>query len=315
LTGEKIKEFEEDGIRFKQMTEKEMLENFWKGAREYQEFISFNGRGFDVPFLLVRSAVHKVKPTKDLMSNRYLTSQRFDAKHIDLFDQLNFYGAVRRRGNLHLWSRVFGIKSPKAEGISGNDVTKLFKEKKFLEIARYNIRDLKATKELYEVWNEYITLIVAKELLGKYIVRKTEKGKLIGKIIETEAYIGPQDKASHAYKGKRTARNEAEYLTGGHIYIYLVYGMYWQLNITTAEKDQPECVLIRAIEPIINRKLKVQSSNFKTTTQSLELLKNLTNGPGKLCKWLNLDKSFYGEDLTKSKRIWLEDRKADVEPK
>ncbi len=154
--GEKIKEFEEDGIRFKQMTEKEMLENFWKGAREYQEFISFNGRRFDVPFLVVRSAVHKVKPTKDLMSNRYLTSQRFDAKHIDLFDQLNFYGAVQRRGNLHLWSRVFGIKSPKAEGISGNDVTKLFKEKKFLEIARYNIRDLKATKELYEVWNEYI---------------------------------------------------------------------------------------------------------------------------------------------------------------
>jgi len=158
------------------------------------------------------------------------------------------------------------------------------------------------------------TLIVAKELLGKYIIRKTEKGKLIGKIIETEAYIGPQDKASHAYKGKRTARNEVEYLTGGHIYIYLVYGMYWQMNITTAEKDQPECVLIRAIEPIINKKLKVQSSKFKTTTQSLELLKNLTNGPGKLCKWLNLDKSFYGEDLTKSKRIWLEDRKADVEP-
>jgi len=151
------------------------------------------------------------------------------------------------------------------------------------------------------------TLIVAKELLGKYIVRKTEKGKLIGKIIETEAYIGPQDKASHAYKGKRTARNEVEYLTGGHIYIYLVYGMYWQLNITTAGAGEPECVLIRAIEPIFN--------DYKSPkSQNLKYINSLTNGPGKLCRWLNLDKSFYGEDLTKSKRIWLEDRKADVEP-
>ncbi len=151
------------------------------------------------------------------------------------------------------------------------------------------------------------TLIVAKELLGKYIVRKTEKGKLIGKIIETEAYIGPQDKASHAYKGKRTARNEVEYLTGGHIYIYLVYGMYWQLNITTAGAGEPECVLIRAIEPIFN--------DYKNPkSQNLKYINSLTNGPGKLCRWLNLDKSFYGEDLTKSKRIWLEDRKADVEP-
>ena len=154
---EKIEELEEDGIKFKQMTEKEMLENFWKGAEKYQEFISFNGRGFDVPFMAVRSAMHKIKPTKDLMNNRYLNSQRFDAKHIDLFDQLNFYGAIfRRRGNLHLWSRIFGIKSPKADGITGDDVSALFKEKKFLDIAKYNVGDIRATKELYEVWNEYI---------------------------------------------------------------------------------------------------------------------------------------------------------------
>jgi predicted PolB exonuclease-like 3'-5' exonuclease len=154
--GEKAGEFEDEGIKFRPMSEKEILEKFWQVAREYKEFVSFNGRGFDVPFIMVRSAVHGLRPTKDLMSNRYLGSQRFEAKHIDLLDQLSFYGAVRKKGNLHLWSRVFGIKSPKGEGISGDDVGKLFKEKKFIDIARYNVGDLRATKELYSCWNEYI---------------------------------------------------------------------------------------------------------------------------------------------------------------
>ena len=144
------------------------------------------------------------------------------------------------------------------------------------------------------------TLKVARQMLGKYLVRKIGKnlpagrqGKLIGKIVETEAYIGPKDKASHAFGNKKTERNKAEWLIGGHIYIYLVYGMYWQFNISTRKEGEPECVLIRALEPIIqNKKLKIR---------------NLANGPGKLCRWMKLNKSFYGEDLTKSKRIWLTD--------
>lgn len=154
--GEKFGEFEEGEIKFSQMGEKEMLEKFWEIAEKYKEFVTFNGRSFDVPFLMIRSAVHQIRPTKNLMSNRYLNSQDFSAKHIDLFDQLSFYGAIRRKGNLHLWSRVFGIKSPKAEGVTGDDVGKLFKEGKFKEIARYNARDLKATRELYEYWEEYV---------------------------------------------------------------------------------------------------------------------------------------------------------------
>ncbi|MEE8131844.1 MAG: ribonuclease H-like domain-containing protein [Candidatus Paceibacterota bacterium] len=155
--GENIKEFSEDDITFKQMTEKEMLENFWQGAKEYDEFIGFNSRGFDVPFLMVRSAVHDVKPTRNLMEGRYLYQQK-DCKHIDLQDQLTFYGTVRKKGNLHLWSRAFGIKSPKSEGISGDDIGRLFKEKKFLEIAKYNAGDLRATKELYDKWDTYFNL-------------------------------------------------------------------------------------------------------------------------------------------------------------
>lgn len=137
------------------------------------------------------------------------------------------------------------------------------------------------------------TLEVAKKLLGKYIVRKVGRKKLEGKIIEVEAYIGPQDKASHAYKGRVTPRNKAEYLIGGHIYIYLVYGMYWQFNISTYKSGEPECVLIRALDSKLGK---------------------LASGPGKLCRYLKLDKSFYAEDLTKSKRIWLEDRGVKVRP-
>ncbi|MCX6764400.1 MAG: DNA-3-methyladenine glycosylase [Candidatus Nealsonbacteria bacterium] len=143
--------------------------------------------------------------------------------------------------------------------------------------------------------NFYIrpTLKVAKDLLGKNLIRKIGKEKLIGKIVETEAYIGPKDKASHAYCWKMTERNKVEYLEGGRIYIYLCYGMHWQLNFTTQKQGKPECVLIRALEPILKYK-------------NLKEIKNLTTGPGKLCRWLKLDKSFYGEDLIKSKRIWLE---------
>ena len=156
--GENFKEFQEENITFKPCTEKEMLENFWKGSEKYNEFITFNGRGFDAPFLAVRSAVHKIKASKDLMSNRYLSSQKFGATHIDLFDQLTFYGATRRKGGLHLWCRAFGITSPKAQGVTGDDVAQLFKEKKYKEIARYNVGDLNATKKLYDYWKNYIKI-------------------------------------------------------------------------------------------------------------------------------------------------------------
>ncbi len=146
-------------------------------------------------------------------------------------------------------------------------------------------------KRLEEEFYFQPALEMAKSLLGKYIVRKINKKKQIaGKIIETEAYIGPQDKAAHSYKGKITPRNQVEYLKGGHIYIYLVYGMYWQFNIVAGKEKEPECVLIRAIEP--EKKEDIYQ----------------TNGPGKVCRYLGLDKSFYGENLVRSQKIWLENR-------
>ena len=153
-----IEEYRDANFVFRPKTEKEMLEAFWAGAKRYAEFVSFNGRSFDVPFLLIRSAVHRVRPTIDLMSNRYLHSQYGRARHIDLLDQLSFYGAVRRKGSLHLYCRALGIHSPKGEGITGDDISRLFKEKKYKEIADYNSWDLVATAELYERWRDYIQI-------------------------------------------------------------------------------------------------------------------------------------------------------------
>ena len=154
--GQKNADTTEDGVTFKQMTEENLLRKFWEVAKQYQVFITFNGRGFDVPFLMTRSAIHGIRPSKDLMRGRYLYQHNPDALHIDLMEQLTFYGATRRKGSLHLWSRAFGIESPKAGGVTGDDVGPLFKKKKYLDIAKYNVRDIRATRALFEKWEMYL---------------------------------------------------------------------------------------------------------------------------------------------------------------
>lgn len=148
--GDMLLPFEEEGIRYECGTEKEILEKFWVAIKSYDKFITFNGRGFDAPFIMVRSAVHRLKPSRDLMPNRY------SGPHIDLLDQLTFFGASRRRFSLDMWCKTFGIKSPKADGVSGEDVKGLFKAGRFLDIARYCAGDVKATGELFKVWESYI---------------------------------------------------------------------------------------------------------------------------------------------------------------
>lgn len=155
--GLELKEKQEDGINFVPCGEKEILEKFWQIANHYQEFVSFNGRFFDAPYMMLRSAIHGVVPTKDLLSNRFLNNQKFDCKHFDLQDLLSFYGATMNRGrSLHMYCRAFGIKSPKEDGVSGDEVGRLFKEGKYLEIAKYNVRDIKATRELFLRWEKYL---------------------------------------------------------------------------------------------------------------------------------------------------------------
>jgi len=123
-------------------------------------------------------------------------------------------------------------------------------------------------------------LVVAPELLGKILVCRVGEGLHRLRITETEAYRGVEDMACHACKG-RTARTEAMYHAGGTIYVYLIYGMYWMLNFVTGSENEPQAALIRGIEGVY--------------------------GPGRITRKLQIDKSFYDEDLTVSPRIWLED--------
>ncbi len=155
--GENAKETKDGNVTLKPMGEKEMLEAFWQGAQKYTEFIGYNSRAFDAPFLAIRSAIHGIRPTRNLLEGRYPYQQR-DCRHVDLQDELTFYGATNRKSGLHLYARAFGIKSPKADGTSGDDVARLFREKKFLDIATYNVGDLVATAELYKRWEKFVKM-------------------------------------------------------------------------------------------------------------------------------------------------------------
>lgn len=141
--------FEDEGVKFESGTEKEIIEKFWAAVKGHKELVTFNGRGFDCPFILIRSAVHRLKPSKELMPNRYSDF------HIDLLDRLTFFGAFRRRFSLDMWCRTFGIESPKAE-FTGHEVKELFRSGRHLDIARYCAGDLRATKKLLQYWEEYI---------------------------------------------------------------------------------------------------------------------------------------------------------------
>ncbi|MBP6993944.1 ribonuclease H-like domain-containing protein [Candidatus Woesebacteria bacterium] len=150
------KKTEEDGVLYQPLTEAEMLNKFWEVAQKYDVFVTFNGYQFDIPYLMIRGAIHGIKPTGNLLTNRYLTSQRGGKAHVDLIDQLSFYGAMRKKGSMHMWTRAFGISSPKSEEINGHQVAEMFKEKRYLDIARYNAADIKATAELYTKWLHFL---------------------------------------------------------------------------------------------------------------------------------------------------------------
>ena len=134
------------------------------------------------------------------------------------------------------------------------------------------------------------TLEVAQDLLGKYLVHDLDERITVGKIVEVEAYIGPDDAAAHAYRGLKTARTQIMFGPGGYAYVYLIYGMYHCLNIVTGKEGCPEVVLIRALEPIAG--IEIMKQRRKTDKE-----KNLCSGPGKLCQAMGINMSHYGVDL------------------
>lgn len=144
---------------------------------------------------------------------------------------------------------------------------------------------------------------IAKDLLGKFLVTEFDGQRTVGKIVETEAYRAPEDKASHAYGYRRTPRTEVMYATGGTAYVYLIYGMYHLFNVVTNERDIPHAVLIRAIEPVENLEQMQQRRGFQ------ELKPQLTAGPGVLSIAMGIRTTHSGVSLVaKNSPIWIEDR-------
>ena len=143
-------------------------------------------------------------------------------------------------------------------------------------------------------------LEVARDLLGKKLVVPSRDGaRVAGIIVETESYRGPEDKASHAYNGRRTRRTETMYGIGGTAYVYFVYGMYNQFNVVTNVEGTPHAVLVRAAEPIegldVIRRRRRGRSEYE-----------LTSGPGRLCLALGIDRKLDKADLL-GNRVWIED--------
>jgi len=144
------------------------------------------------------------------------------------------------------------------------------------------------------------TKLVARELLGKILVHKSKKGIFTGMIVETEAYIGPHDLASHASRGK-TIRNEIMFAKAGFWYVYLIYGCHHCLNIVTEKEGYPAAVLIRALEP-------QKGINLMKKNRSNQKLENLTSGPGKLCQAFEIDKKFnYSSATNKDSLLFVAD--------
>jgi DNA-3-methyladenine glycosylase len=152
------------------------------------------------------------------------------------------------------------------------------------------------------------TLRVARELLGKRLVVPADGGaRVSGRVVETEAYLGAEDKGAHSYNRRRTARTETMYAKGGAVYVFFVYGMHHQFNVVTGPEGQPTALLVRAVEP-------EEGIEIMRERRAVPKERELTSGPGKLCKALGIDRTFDGEDMTTSARVWLEDAGARVRP-
>ena len=157
--------------------------------------------------------------------------------------------------------------------------------------------DKKLTREFY---TRPDVLEVARDLLGKKLVVPNRNGSRVsGIIVETEAYRGPEDRASHAWNGRRTQRTETMYGVGGTAYVYFVYGMYHQFNVVTNVADVPHAVLVRALEPVDGLALMRRRRPGRSERE-------LTSGPGRLCLAMGIDRKLDKADLL-AERVWIEE--------
>ena len=150
------------------------------------------------------------------------------------------------------------------------------------------------------------TVRVARDLLGCVLWRRLDDGELLAaRIVETEAYLGANDLASHARRGLRSERNASMYLEGGHAYVYFTYGMHWCLNVVTQEQDLAEAVLLRGAEPL--RGIESMRARRPKAKKEWELM----NGPGKICMAMDIDRRLDGEHLRGS-TLWITERDVEI---
>jgi DNA-3-methyladenine glycosylase len=150
------------------------------------------------------------------------------------------------------------------------------------------------------------TLEVCPDILGKHLVFHSPLGKLVGEINEVEAYIGKDDPACHAFRGK-TTRTAIMFEEGGYSYIYFIYGMYFCLNVTTEAKDCAAAILIRSVIPVEGAEIMKKNRGVKKEKLTEKELQNLTNGPGKLCQAFGLTRDHNAIDLVSSDLLYLEE--------
>ncbi|MBF4516894.1 DNA-3-methyladenine glycosylase [Flavobacterium sp. ANB] len=158
----------------------------------------------------------------------------------------------------------------------------------------------KPTKLAFAYYLNQDVLFLAKDLLGKVLYTQIDGEITAGIIVETEAYFGVQDKASHAYGGRRTDRTETLYSQGGISYVYLCYGIHNLFNIVSSVEGEPHAVLIRAIEPLVGIDIIEARRNMSVTKAAI------SSGPGSAAKALGIDRSFNQKDLM-GEEIWVED--------
>lgn len=136
-------------------------------------------------------------------------------------------------------------------------------------------------------------LTVAKDVIGKVLVHETAEGTVAARVVEAEAYRGPEDRAAHSFGGRRTERTEAMFGPPGFAYVFFVYGMHWHVNLVTTREGAPHAVLLRAAEPLLGQELMAKRRGVPPGHVSL------CNGPGKLCQAFGIDRRHYGADLTR----------------
>ncbi|HEY0406292.1 MAG TPA: DNA-3-methyladenine glycosylase [Pyrinomonadaceae bacterium] len=164
---------------------------------------------------------------------------------------------------------------------------------------------LKLPREFY---TRQDTLLIARQLLGcRLVVPLMDGARVSGMIVETEAYMGPEDRAAHSYGNRRTRRTETMYGLGGTAYVFFIYGMYYQFNVVAGRLNVPHAVLLRALEPL-------EGIEQMRERRPVKRDRDLTNGPGKLCLALGLDRSFDAADLL-DERVWIEAAERKLAPR